>query len=255
MIRVLTYNVHRWVGIDRKISLQRTAAVIAGSKADVVALQEVRAGRIEAGERDQAEELAKQLGMDLHIQPTIRMFGEQYGLAILTKLPSRKIKGERLPTASPGPKIEKRSALWVEVTCGRAEVQFVNAHLSLRSGDRLAQAHALMGPDWLGHPDCQKPALLMGDLNAPPRSRAYKLLSSKMRDAQLAIGMQKARPTFHTRIPLARLDHIFLNGEAKILSAEPVVTPLSKVASDHLPLMASLSLASLGAEHALRKAA
>ncbi len=255
MLRVMTYNVHRWMGIDRKVSLYRSAAAIAAGRADVVALQEVRAGRIGAGEGDQAEELAKVLGMDLHFQPTIRMFGEQYGLAILTKLPSRKVRGECLPTSSPGPKIEKRSALWVSVTCGRVEVQVVNAHLSLRSGDRLTQAKALLGQDWLGAEECHAPSLLMGDFNAPPRSRAYRLLAASMRDVQLADGAARAKPTFHTRMPLTRLDHIFVSGDAQVMRAEPLLTPLTRVASDHLPLLASLSLASLSAGRGLRKAA
>jgi len=242
MLRILTYNVHRWVGIDRKISPGRVAEVIASTQAEVVALQEVRAGRSGSGELDQAVSVARYLGMELHFQPTIRIFGEQFGLAVMTALPSRVVKSGRLPTVASGHAIEKRSALWVAIDCGGTELQVVNAHLSLRSRERLAQAEALLGEDWLGHQDCHGPAVLLGDFNAPPRSRAYKLLASHLADVQLATGLPQARPTFHTRMPLMRLDHIFVRGSVDVLSAAPIRTALARVASDHLPLAADLKL-------------
>ena len=102
MLRVLTYNVHRWLGTDRKTAPGRTAEVIAACEADVVALQEVRLGRSRSGGLDQAEAVAGALGMDLHFQPTVRLMGEQFGLAILTALPSRRIKGDALPLLCEG---------------------------------------------------------------------------------------------------------------------------------------------------------
>ena len=44
-IRLMTYNVHRCVGVDRKLDLERVADVIAASRPDVVALQELDVGR------------------------------------------------------------------------------------------------------------------------------------------------------------------------------------------------------------------
>ena len=75
-LRILTYNVHRWLGTDRQISPHRIAEVIASCNPDIVALQEVRVGRVRSGEVDQAAAVAARLGMDLHFQPTIRILGE-----------------------------------------------------------------------------------------------------------------------------------------------------------------------------------
>ncbi|MGO4704436.1 endonuclease/exonuclease/phosphatase family protein [Microvirga sp. 2MCAF38] len=240
MVRILTYNVHRWLGTDRKISPSRTSEVIASCEPDIVALQEVRVGRIDAGAADQAEIVAKDLGMELHFQPTIRILGEQYGIAILTRHHSRTIQCGRLPSLSPGPAFEKRCALWVSVTVGGHKVQVINAHLSLRSGDRLAQAGALVGADWMGHPDCADPAILLGDFNAPPQSRSYRLMASHLRDAQVDNPKGEPKPTFHTRAPVLRLDHIFVTPSIKVLEAAPVRTALTRVASDHFPLLAHL---------------
>ncbi|WP_230532207.1 endonuclease/exonuclease/phosphatase family protein [Microvirga roseola] len=239
-LRILTYNVHRWLGTDRKISPGRIADVIAACEPDIVALQEVRVGRVHAGEADQGAQVASRLGMDMHFQPTIRILGEQYGIAILTHHQSKLVKAERLPTHSPGPSFEKRSGLWVSVEMDGHRVQVINAHLSLRSRERRAQAAALVGGDWMGHPDCGDPAILLGDFNAPPYSRSYRLIANRLRDAQLSNPAGEPQPTFHTRAPVLRLDHVFVTKSVEVVSAAPVRSPLTRVASDHFPLQAEL---------------
>lgn len=239
-LRLLTYNVHRWLGTDRKISPDRIAEVISSCDPDIVALQEVRVGRVQAGEADQAATVAARLGMELHFQPTIRILGEQYGIAILSRHPSRIVKAERLPTQSQGPSFEKRCALWASVEVDGHRVQVVNAHLSLRSRERRGQAAALVGPDWIGHPECADPAILLGDFNAPPYSRSYRLIAERMQDAQLSNPFGEPQPTFHTRAPVLRLDHVFVTRSVEVVAAGPVKNLLTRVASDHFPLLAEL---------------
>jgi endonuclease/exonuclease/phosphatase family metal-dependent hydrolase len=242
--RILTYNVHRWLGTDRKISPTRIAEVIAACEADIVALQEVRVGRTKAGEIDQAATVADKLGMDLHFQPTIRILGEQYGIAVLTKHPAYLVKSGRLPTQSTKPSFEKRSALWVCTEIDGHKVNVINAHLSLRSGERRAQASALMGPDWMSHPECADPAILLGDFNAPPYSRSYRMIANRLRDAQLSNSRGEPQPTFHTRAPVLRLDHVFVTKSVEVMNAAPVRNTLTRVASDHFPLLAELRVRS-----------
>jgi endonuclease/exonuclease/phosphatase family metal-dependent hydrolase len=250
MARVLTYNVHRWLGTDRQISPVRIADVIASCEPDIVALQEVRVGRTRPGAIDQAAAVAERLGMNLHFQPTIRIFGEQFGIAILTRHASRVIRSGRLPSLASGPALEKRCALWVAVEIGGVELQVVNAHLSLRSRERLNQVESLLGPDWTGHPQCQDPAILLGDFNAPPTSRSYRLLASRMRDAQLANPSGEPQATFHTRAPVLRLDHMFVSPAVEVVAAAPVRGPLAKIASDHFPLLAEVRLKTMTARSA-----
>jgi len=238
--RILTYNVHRWLGTDRKISPMRIAEVIAACEADIVALQEVRVGRTRAGEIDQAASVADKLGMDLHFQPTIRILGEQYGIAILTRHPAYLVKSGRLPTQAAKESFEKRSALWVCTEIDGQKVNVINAHLSLRSGERRAQAAALVGPDWMGHQDCADPAVLLGDFNAPPYSRSYRMIANRLRDAQLSNSNGMPQPTFHTRAPVLRLDHVFVTKSVDVVNAAPVRNALTRVASDHFPLLAEL---------------
>jgi endonuclease/exonuclease/phosphatase family metal-dependent hydrolase len=243
MLRILTYNVHRWLGTDRKTDPGRTAAVIAACEADVVALQEVRLGTRRWGEPDQAEAVARVLGMDMHFQPTVRIMGEQFGLAILTGLSAKRVKGGPLPMLTRKAVPEVRSALWVSVEAGGEKLQVVNTHLSLLSDrERLAQADALIGEDWLGAAEGRGPAVLVGDLNAGPRSKAYKHLASRMRDVQLCAPVPCNLNTFHTRLPIRRIDHVFVSEGIRVANVEAIRTPLARVASDHVPLVADLRL-------------
>ena len=57
-LRLMTWNVHRCVGVDRKLDVERVADVIAGCRADVVALQELDVGRARTRGIDQAHRLA-----------------------------------------------------------------------------------------------------------------------------------------------------------------------------------------------------
>ena len=54
MPRIMTYNVHRCVGVDRKLDVDRVAAVIAEYEPDVVALQELDVHRARTRGVDQA---------------------------------------------------------------------------------------------------------------------------------------------------------------------------------------------------------
>jgi endonuclease/exonuclease/phosphatase family metal-dependent hydrolase len=169
--------------------------------------------------------------------------GEQFGLAVLTALPSRRVRGGPLPMLTRKTVPEVRSALWVTVKVGGADLQVVNTHLSLLSDrERLAQADALLGDDWLGSAEICGPSVLVGDLNAGPRSKAYKRLAGHMRDVQLCCPVPSKHNTFHTRLPIRRIDHVFVSAGIRVANVEAIRTPLARVASDHVPLAADLRL-------------
>jgi endonuclease/exonuclease/phosphatase family metal-dependent hydrolase len=240
--RILTYNVHRFLGTDRKVSPARTAEVIAACEADVVALQEARVGRCRRTGLD-LEAVARYLGMELHFEPTVRLFGEQFGLAVLSALPTRRIKAGTLPTLPNRRSLEARKALWVGIEVGGCELQIVNTHLSLLSRrERLLQVETLLGEEWLGGLRCANPVVVVGDLNTGAGSKAYGRLAEDLRDVQLEATLPRLQPTFHARLPVRRIDHIFVSPEIEVLHAEARRTPLARIASDHLPLVADLRL-------------
>lgn len=243
-LRVLTYNVRRCLGVDGIMSPARIAAVIAEAQPDIIALQELDVRRLRSGGVDQAEEIARELGISfVHFHPALRVMEEEYGDAILTVRPSRVIKAGALPGLPGRPRLEPRGALWAAVQVGGTEVNVINTHLGLRRRERWMQAEMLLGDEWLGSEACQAPLVLTGDFNSFPQGRVYGLLSRRLRDAHL-IGSTMTRPsaTFPTQWPVFRIDHMFVSDDVEVVFAGTHRSGTSALASDHLPLVADLRL-------------
>ncbi|MEN8108247.1 MAG: endonuclease/exonuclease/phosphatase family protein [Pseudomonadota bacterium] len=239
-LRVMTYNVHSCIGMDGKLAPERIARVIARYAPDVVALQELDVGRVRTEGMDQAHLIARYLEMDFHFHPAMHVEEERYGDAILTHLPMRVIKAGTLPGLPEKPRLEPRGALWVAVELDGIEHHVMNTHLGLLPRERRVQAEALLGSDWLGHPDCRGPVVLCGDFNALPSSPVCRRLRTRLHDAQIELESHTPRRTFSGRFSMARIDHVFVDPAIEVLDIEVPDTELARVASDHLPLIAEL---------------
>ena len=244
MTRILTYNVHRCVGSDGRLDVGRVAAVIAAEAPDIVALQEVDVGRARTGRVDQAHEIARRLGMTSRFNAALTVEEEQYGDAILTHLPERLIKAGALPGYAPLKRLEPRGALWVALESGPGqEIQVLNTHLGLVPREQQSQARALVGPQWLAGSARRDPVILVGDLNATPRSQVYRILTGELADAYRSRSSGQARlATFPAGMPILRIDHVLISAGLRIKSFRAVNTPLARLASDHLPLVADFDI-------------
>jgi endonuclease/exonuclease/phosphatase family metal-dependent hydrolase len=245
MLRFLTYNIHRCRGADGRLSPSRIAEAIARFSPDVVGLQELDVGSARTGGVDQAHLLARQLGMNVHFHP-VRSVGEGWsGIAVLTRRPVRLVRAGPLPALSVAQRLVPRCALWVavEVEAGN-EVQVVDTHLGLLGRERVRQVAALLGPDWLGHPACHAPKVLLGDFNAVPRSAAYRAITRSLSDVQkLLTQRRRPQPTFPAPLPTLRLDHVFVSAETvRVIAVDVPRSTLTRMASDHLPLVVDLGI-------------
>jgi endonuclease/exonuclease/phosphatase family metal-dependent hydrolase len=246
----MTYNVHRCRGRDRQYSPQRIADVIASASPDIVALQELDVGRARSGGVDQAEMIAGALGMRAQFHPALKVMEEQYGDAILTACPSRLVKTGALPGVQPLRGLEPRGALWAAIKIGGSELQVINTHLGLVARERRKQVECLLSAEWLGHEDCGDAVMLVGDFNMQPRSRSYRKLTGRLRDAHRSRN-KHYQATFPARFPTLRIDYAFAGPGIHVMHVETVRTPLARIASDHLPLVVDLEVESA----ALRQAA
>nr|WP_183204447.1 endonuclease/exonuclease/phosphatase family protein [Brevundimonas lenta] len=237
MPRLLTYNVHRCAGMDRRVDVARIAGVIAEHEPDIVCLQELDVGRARTGFVDQASSIAKQLSMTFHFHAAMQVEAELYGDAILTHLPERLVRSGPLPSVRGVPGLEPRGALWVEIEIGAAKLNVFNTHLGLVPREQRLQAAALVGDQWLGHPDCTGPTLLTGDFNATSVTRPYQTLVRKLADCQRTLGLKPSVKTFPSSFPAIRIDHCFTSPEVVVTGVKAPFSPLARMASDHLPLI------------------
>jgi endonuclease/exonuclease/phosphatase family metal-dependent hydrolase len=237
MPRIMTYNVHRCVGVDGRLDVARVAAVIAQCRPDIVALQELDVGRRRTGAVDQAHAIAHRLGMSFHFHAALRVEEEHYGDAILAASPLTVIKAAPLPGSPALRALEPRGALWLELEAEGRRLQVLTTHLGLVPHEQRAQAAALVGPDWIGGDRRLDPLIVLGDFNATPHAAVYRTLARTLADARQVCRERRAGPTFPSRFPMLSIDHVFVSPDIEVVSVEAFTAPLARSASDHLPLV------------------
>ncbi|HEY4031680.1 MAG TPA: endonuclease/exonuclease/phosphatase family protein [Caulobacteraceae bacterium] len=240
----MTYNVHRCVGVDRRLDVGRVAAVIAQQKPDIVALQELDVCRQRTGAVDQAHAIAQKLGMHFHFHAAFAVEEERYGDALLTAAPHQVIQAGPLPGLPRIRAVEPRGALWLELELDGRRLQVLNTHLGLVPHEQRAQARALAGADWAGSRKRNDPPLIIvGDFNATPYNQAYRILAARFTDARVQARGPGPTPTFPSRLPMLAIDHAFLDGKVRATRVQTVSGPLARTASDHLPLVVDFEFA------------
>jgi len=245
-IRIMTYNIHSCIGMDGKASMQRIAEVILRAGVDIVALQEVDTGLSRTGLVDQAREITGILNMNYHFHPSLFLEEGAYGNAILSLFPLRLVRGGALPTTAGPRRLEKRGVLWVEAAFPTGKVQLITTHFGLDRRERHLQVTALLGAEWLGHPECRPPVIICGDLNALPRSRVYRRITGLFHDVQRSLAGWLPKNTWPSRYPLMRIDHMFISPDITVEGITVPLDKLSRMASDHLPLVATVRIPGTG---------
>ena len=228
----MTYNIHRGRGLDRKVDLGRTAAVIASYNPDVVALQEVDIGTKRSDRVDQTAELAARLGMEMVFAPNVEYAdGERYGLATLVRLPLRSTRQVRLPIKY---RSEPRSSLITVLGWGAHHVvELINTHLSILFRERPGQVAAIAA-------EMASEALIVaGDFNMTPWSPAYRAL----RHGSLLRSATRFARTWPAPAPVVPLDHILYRGDVELVRGQTWLGGPARSASDHLPVVVELHAA------------
>ena len=86
--------------------------------------------------------------------------------------------------------------------------------------------------------DLSGPRVLVGDFNEWVKGLATRLLSDKFESLNLELHVRRRR-SYPGLLPLLHLDHIYFERPLQVEKAELIRTKLSKIASDHLPLVAT----------------
>lgn len=241
----MTYNIHSCVNMDGKVRPERIAGVIAELSPDLVALQEVDADMPRTHNQNQAKILGSALGMDYRFFPVVTNGYQKYGLAMLSRFPFQNVRVDWLPALFPKLKfnLQKRGVMWAILETSSGPVHFFNTHLSLIKLERRKQLKALLGKDWLTAVPKDEPLIFCGDLNAVALSPVYRRLSRDLTDAQKnSVHSKRPQPTFPSRNPLFRIDHIFISRHFRSLNTVVPINANSRLASDHLPLCADLQM-------------
>ena len=224
---IASYNIHRGVGLDRRLDLDRIGDVIEEIRPDVIGLQEVTRDAGTAG-ADQAAYLARRLGMTIVMGETKRRGTKVYGNAVLTHLPVLGTERYDLSWRTREP----RGCLRVDVAVHSIAIHVFNCHLGLRPRERRGQLNLLA--DFIGTAaKLHGPRVLLGDFNEWHRGPITRTLRR-----EFSSPMKRVRRTHPALFPLFALDRIYWDSELEGEKLQVHQSRLARIASDHLPVVA-----------------
>lgn len=239
-LRVMTYNIHVGVGMDKKLDLQRIAEVINRERPDLVGLQEVDRGVKRTEGRDEIVELAALTRMEYAFAPNLDYQGGKYGVAILSRFPIKNTIHRMFENKR---EAERRGMLQVEVEVDRKPLTFVTTHLDYQFEDgRLFETEQLL--QFLT--GAKEPLIVVADLNDVPAGSAYQLMRTRFDDAWVTSRTKGDGFSYPADKPLKRIDHIFYSKGVRAKKAWVVET----LASDHIPVVADVELGKFESQHA-----
>lgn len=230
MLRVATYNIRKCVGLDWRRRPDRVMEVIGELRADIVALQEADRRFGDRLATLPVAALAERAGMVAVRPPRDGIASGHHGNAILVRHAVEVLRVQALDL----PSFEPRGALVADLLLHEAPLRVAAIHLGLRPADQLRQAEALLAA--LAR-EAPMPTMVMGDLNAwAPRGATVSLLARVFEPSQ-------PLRSFHTTMPMAALDRIFLGDGLRFRHVALHRSALSLRASDHLPVVAEVERA------------
>jgi endonuclease/exonuclease/phosphatase family metal-dependent hydrolase len=245
-MRIVTYNVHKCRGLDRRVRPARIASVLREVDADIIALQEVLSVGGAAREMDQARFIAEELGYDYCIGENRRLSGGAYGNVILSRLPWRHVHNYDITWGGR----ERRGCLRVDIETGGDNsssssndtgasvlLHLFNVHLGTAYIERRHQARQLVGERILGNAELTGARIVLGDFNEWTKGLATRLLTEQLQSVDVRTHLRSPR-TYPGPLPLVHLDHIYFDPALELTQLTLHKSRTALVASDHLPLVA-----------------
>lgn len=246
-LRIITYNIHRAIGLDRRFQPERIAKVLRHHDADIVLLQEVDEGAPRSREQDMAKEIAGELGYDYYAAGhNVSMKKGRYGNATLSRYPIIRERNIDLTVGS----LKRRGCQHtaIEISNGKRSpyrLEVFNLHLGLSPLERQRQSGTLLRSSEFTNIDQQSACIVGGDFNDwLSRLRALYVEGMSLSCATDRETRVRTRPikTYPSFSPRGGLDRIYYRGKLRFISAHVSRVQAARVASDHLPVFADFEL-------------
>ncbi|TWT41005.1 Endonuclease/Exonuclease/phosphatase family protein [Phycisphaerae bacterium RAS1] len=243
--RLMTYNIHKAIGVDRKFAPERIVAVLEEHDADIVLLQEVDRGHPRSDHLDLASYLGRELKYHYRaVGMNVVMKTGRYGNATLSRFPIGRQRNIDLTIG--GRKRRGAQHTRIHLTDAARRHYYLdvfNVHLSLLAGLRRTQVQRLLTCPDMAALDESDACVVAGDTNdwrgllrrqlAPA---GFSCATTRRPGSKWAI---RSYPSF---APTGGLDRVFCRGPLQRLSAHAGRSRVARVASDHLPVIVDFEI-------------
>ena len=238
-LRLLTYNIHSGVGVDKRYDLGRIRRVLNNERPHIAALQELECRRERTSYDDQSSVLASELALTSSFCATRSAEQGSFGIAVMSAF---SVVHHQQYDLTHETAREPRYCLRVDLEVEQGAVLHVfNCHLGLTARERTFQRKQMVSDAILLSEELHHPVVVMGDFNDRPISVVHRNLRQHFTDAFKASG-KRWGPTFtFGPIPI-RLDYIYVSRGVRVLDCWVRNDELTRVASDHRPVIASVEV-------------
>jgi len=250
----MTWNIHRAIGMDRRFRLDRVAGIIGHHAPDVALLQEVDEGAPRSRERDLARDLARMLDYPHRaVGHNVTLRKGRYGNATLSRHPIRRERNIDLTVGTRKRRGCQHTTIDLEIdpetAPGRertppAPLEVFNLHLGLSALERARQIGLLCRSREFAALAPGATCLVGGDFN-DWRSLLHPVLTDVLGftcATQRRFAVESALRTFPSFSPRGGLDRVYFRGALRLVGARTCRLRASRVASDHLPVIADFEL-------------
>jgi len=201
-LSIATYNIHYGYDENWNFTLDQQAQAIRESGADIVALQEVDAGRITSYSVDDALYLARSLGMQAAFLPTIEHLT---GIAVLYRGPAAPV-ASRLLTSE----LEQTGIIGIELSIGGRQVGTYGVWIGLDPIEAERQIEEAL--EFIGDGSA---AAFAGDFNLEHGDPPIEVIKAAgFIDPFQSLGLNPPPPTHPAVEPLVQIDYVWLRGMA-----------------------------------------
>jgi endonuclease/exonuclease/phosphatase family metal-dependent hydrolase len=238
--RILTYNIHKAIGIDRRFDPDRIIHIIKHHDADIVLLQEVDRGVPRSNHVDLASMIASAIHLEYRaVGMNVVMKKGRYGNATLSRFPIGRQRNINLTIGWR----KRRGAQHTRIHVGQTDgsvLDVFNVHLGLSATERAHQIRTLLRATNITRPSDHTPCIVAGDTNdwRDVLRRHHFERAGFVSATNRRGGIGRSIKTFPSFAPTGGLDKIYYRGNLRLVSVHRSRLALAKIASDHLPVMA-----------------
>jgi endonuclease/exonuclease/phosphatase family metal-dependent hydrolase len=240
-MRIVTYNIHSGVGVDKVHSYARIGQFLASQNVDVALIQEMDTRPPERSIEEDVEQLCAGHFTQLISSPALQESSGWYGNAVLSRYPV--LSKRTLDVSQSG--FQPRNIQEVVLDTSLGPLRVINTHKGLKKQERRKQ-FALLAEylrEKMG--GSQIPIVLGGDFNE------WQFMTKAFKDIHQVLNETPVRATFPVAWPLFRLDRMWTSFDLKrreeqhanisSISASVLKTSETRQFSDHYPILLDIA--------------